>query len=155
MGFQVVLMGTGDKSIEEMILDKVNNKNYRGNCAGIIKFDEGIARRVYASSDIFIIPSRFEPCGLTQMVAMRYGAVPVVRAIGGLKDTVEEGSTGFVFEKFTQPEFLNAIKRAKTAFNDKNVWEGIVENCIKADFSWDKSAKEYVALYGKALTFSS
>ncbi|MFH1565920.1 MAG: glycogen synthase [bacterium] len=155
MGFQIVILGTGDKTIENTIISKMSDLKLSGNCAGIIKFDEGIARRVYASSDIFVIPSRFEPCGLTQMIAMRYGAVPVVRAVGGLKDTVKEGVTGFLFNEFNQIEFLSAIKRAKRVYDDKSLWEKVVSNCIMADFSWDKSAKEYVLLYGKALGFAN
>jgi len=154
MGFQVVVLGTGDRMLEDMIRSKIEEPECRGNCAGIIKFDEGVARRIYASSDIFAVPSRFEPCGLTQMIAMRYGAVPVVRSVGGLKDTVSESVSGFLFDSFDQRSLLSAMNKARRSYEDKNVWKKIVGNCISADFSWDKSAKEYILLYGKALGFS-
>ncbi|MBU1016582.1 MAG: glycogen/starch synthase [Patescibacteria group bacterium] len=154
MGFQIVILGTGDKAIENRIVSKMSEPELSGNCAGIIKFDEGVARRVYAAADFFAVPSRFEPCGLTQMIAMRYGAVPIVRAVGGLKDTVKEGETGFLFEGFNQSEFLSVIKRAKRVYDDKNLWGKIVGNCIAEDFSWDKSAQEYILLYAKALAFA-
>jgi len=155
IGFQVAVLGTGDKSLEDMITSKVADPKCVGNCAGIIKFDEGMARRIYASSDMFAIPSRFEPCGLTQMIAMRYGAVPIVRAVGGLKDTVKDNFTGFVFNTLDPNDFLAAVRRAKRAYEDTGIWRKIISNCVSADFSWDKSAREYVTLYGKALTFAN
>jgi len=155
MGFQVVVLGVGDKTLEDMLLSKMNELEFSGDCAGIIKFDEGVARRIYASSDMFAVPSRFEPCGLTQMIAMRYGAVPIVRGVGGLKDTVMDGITGFVFSGFNQSEFLGAVKRAKRVYESADLWGKVVSNCVNADFSWDKSAREYVLLYAKALKFSS
>ncbi|OGZ34559.1 MAG: hypothetical protein A2Y98_01040 [Candidatus Portnoybacteria bacterium RBG_19FT_COMBO_36_7] len=97
------------------------------------------------------MPSRFEPCGLGQMIAMRYGTVPIARAVGGLKDTIENMRAGFLFEKYESREFLNAIEKALDAFKDKTRWKQIQTNGMKKDFSWEASAKVYLCLYKKLI----
>ena len=112
--------------------------------------DEGCARRVYAGSDLFLMPSRFEPCGLGQMIAMRYGAVPVVRHTGGLADTVNDidhGGTGFVFSKPDAHDFQAALSRAINAYHDSEHWRLIQQRCMAREFSWTTSAQEYTQLY--------
>jgi starch synthase len=112
---------------------------------------------VYAGSDMFLMPSRFEPCGLGQMIAMKYGTIPIVRKTGGLADTVENLSpegrrgTGFTFEQYRSSELLFAIRRAVEAFHQPKLWKELVQRAMKQDFSWDVSAGKYVELYGKML----
>lgn len=116
------------------------------------KFDPGLAQRVYSGSDMFLMPSSFEPCGLGQLIAMRYGTIPLVRRTGGLADTVFEGQNGFVFENRSAEEFLSACRRAVATYQSKTKWRKLVESAMTADYSWKRSAKEYVRLYERALT---
>jgi starch synthase len=146
---QFVFLGTGEKKYEDALLNLT--KKYPNNFKAIIKFDEKLAHKIYAGSDIFLVPSRFEPCGLTQMIAMRYGAVPVVRETGGLKDTVSD-RVGFTFKKFNPAEFYKILERALTVYYHKpKAWRQLQINDMKQNFSWDKSAKEYLQLYKKLL----
>lgn len=120
------------------------------------RFEEKRARRIYAGADAFLMPSRFEPCGLAQMFAMRYGSLPIVRATGGLKDTVVDASrrngTGFVFEPYAADALADAIRRAEALFqNDPARWRKLQQNAMRRDFSWDASARKYVSLYGRML----
>ncbi|MBQ2221385.1 MAG: glycosyltransferase, partial [Acidaminococcaceae bacterium] len=129
-----------------------------GSVSVNILFNEGLARRVYAGADMFIMPSRYEACGLSQMIAMRYGTVPVVRETGGLKDSVinfdkyntPEGN-GFSFANFNAHELLFTIKRGLTCFAEKPLWEKIVYNAMHSDNSWNRSAQAYADLYAKVV----
>ena len=115
----------------------------------MIKFDEKLAHEIYAGSDIFLVPSRFEPCGLTQMIAMRYGNVPLVRSTGGLKDTVNN-QNGFIFKKFNSVEFYKTLQKALTIYcHQPKIWRRLQLNGMEQNFSWEKSAKEYLKLYRK------
>jgi starch synthase len=112
-----------------------------------------MAKRIYAGSDIFLMPSQFEPCGLGQMISLRFGTIPLVRETGGLADTVEnfdsktgEGN-GFVFKEYTTEAFLKAIDRALGVYRDPKLWSELVKNGMKCDFSWRSSAKHYLELY--------
>ena len=122
-----------------------------------IGFDESLAHLIEAGADIFLMPSRFEPCGLNQMYSLRYGTVPVVRAVGGLADTVTDyapgrkSSTGFVFEAYTPAALLEALKRALALFPDREKWRALQVAGMKQDHSWDRSAREYVKIYERAL----
>ena len=122
-----------------------------------IGFDESLAHLIEGAADIFLMPSRFEPCGLNQMYSMRYGTVPVVRATGGLADTVAdynaatESGTGFTFTDYSAPALLNAMERARTAFANPEIWRKLQVTGMRRDFSWDRSAREYVKLYESAL----
>lgn len=143
----LVILGLGEERFENEL------KNLTGKVHNIklkLEFNEGFARKIYASSDFFLVPSRFEPSGLTQMIAMRYGAVPVVRKTGGLADTVFDDETGIVFEQYQAEELLKAIKRALEVFKDKERLVRLQKNGMKKDFSWEKSAREYVKLYQEA-----
>ena len=151
---QLVLLGTGDKNYE-IILEKLSAK-HRNFCAKI-GFDESLAQRIYAGSDLFLMPSRFEPCGLGQMMAMRYGALPIVRATGGLKDTVidftKKGGTGFVFKNYGSAELLATIQKAIASFNNnKTSWQQAIIRGMQQDFSWTVSAKKYLTLYDELLS---
>ena len=151
-GMQVVILGTGDSYYERALVD-IANRNPGKMCA-CIDFDSGLAHTIYAASDIFLMPSLFEPCGLSQLVSMAYGSVPVVRETGGLKDTVTpyneftgEGN-GFSFANINAHEFLFITKYAADIYrHHKDVWNKLIETGMKGDYSWTKSAGEYAGLY--------
>ncbi|MBU0897895.1 glycogen synthase [Patescibacteria group bacterium] len=151
---QFVFLGTGQKEYEKILKDLA--KKYPKKFSVQLAFDEKLAHLIYAGADIFLMPSRFEPCGLGQLIAMRYGTVPVVRATGGLADTVKEvksgGGTGFVFDKYSSEAFYQKLNEALTVFYKKQqLWRQIQKTGMKQDFSWDKSAKKYFELYKKLI----
>ena len=151
---QLVVVGTGDEEYANALRELA--WRHPGSVSVNILFNEGLARRVYAGSDMFIMPSRYEACGLSQMIAMRYGTVPVVRETGGLKDSVinfdkyntPEGN-GFSFANFNAHELLFTIKRGLTCYAAKPLWEKIVYNAMHSDNSWNRSAQAYADLYTK------
>lgn len=151
-GVQVAVLGTGDTEYENAL--RYFEGKYPGTMAARIQFDPALSQRMYAGADLFLMPSLFEPCGLSQMIAMRYGTLPIVRETGGLKDTVipyncytGEG-TGFSFAHFNGDEMADAVFRAARLFwDDRAAFNGLVENAMKADFSWKRSADAYIALY--------
>ncbi|MDO8668272.1 MAG: glycogen/starch synthase [bacterium] len=146
---QFVFLGTGEKRYEEALLNLA--KKYPGKFKVLIKFDEKLAHEIYAGSDIFLVPSRFEPCGLTQMIAMRYGSVPIARATGGLKDTVN-AKVGFIFKQFAATKFYDTLQKALNIYyNRPKAWNQLKKNGMRQDFSWNKSAKEYLKLYKKLI----
>lgn len=147
---QLVVQGQGDPWLAERFRELQDT--YPTQFRFIEKFDPAFAQKVYAGSDIFLMPSSFEPCGLGQMIAMRYGTLPLVRKTGGLADTVFEGQNGFVFEERSHEEFLAACKRAIAGYDKPRVWSRLVKQAMECDFSWSRSAKEYVSLYERALT---
>lgn len=151
-GVQVAVLGTGDTEYENAL--RYFEGKYPGTMAARIQFDPALSQRMYAGADLFLMPSLFEPCGLSQMIAMRYGTLPIVRETGGLKDTVipyncytGEG-TGFSFAHFNGDEMADTVFRAARLFwDDRAAFNGLVENAMKADFSWKRSADAYIALY--------
>lgn len=153
---QLVVVGTGDEEYANALRELA--WQHPGSVSVNILFNEGLARRVYAGADMFIMPSRYEACGLSQMIAMRYGTVPVVRETGGLKDSVinfdkyntPEGN-GFSFANFNAHELLFTIKRGLTCFAEKPLWEKIVYNAMHSDNSWNRSAQAYADLYAKVV----
>ena len=124
--------------------------DHPGEIAVKLGFDNGLAHRIEAGSDMFLMPSAYEPCGLNQMYSLRYGAVPVVRATGGLNDTIEEG-TGFKFVEYSGQALLGAVRAAAAAFSDPDVWAAIVRRGMQQDFSWKTSAAAYSGLYRQLL----
>ena len=151
LNIQLVLLGTGDKKYHTFF-DKMSQK-YRDKFASYLGFNDDLAHLIEAGSDIFLMPSRYEPCGLNQMYSLMYGTVPLVRETGGLADTVEkfneksgEGN-GFVFKQYEASAFLKELKRALKTYDDKKVWAKIMKAGMKSDFSWTSSAKKYVELY--------
>lgn len=150
---QFILLGTGDNKYHVLFekMARAHPKNTSVN----LKFDATLAEKIYAGSDIFLIPSRYEPCGLGQMISFKYGAIPVVRQTGGLKDSVREfiqvtgEGNGFTFEEYKPDDFFAAIKRALSIYKNKAVWTELVKKVMGLDFSWNASAREYVKLYGK------
>lgn len=151
MKVQFVLLGTGDTKYH-VLLEKAA-KAHPKNASVNLKFDAVLAEKIYAASDLFLIPSRYEPCGLSQMISFRYGAVPVVRQTGGLKDSVVEydqktkAGTGFTFTDYRPDAFLGAIKRALYVYKNKAAWADLVKRVMALDFSWKVSAGEYIRLY--------
>ncbi len=147
----LMVLGTGDTEIETALVAKA--AAYPGRFVFSQKFDEGLAHRMYAGSDFFLMPSRFEPCGLSQMIALRYGSVPVVRRTGGLKDTVQDihsktgTGNGISFDDATPSEFLDAVRRAVRLYTDGDAFRRIQAIGMACDFSWQASAREYLALY--------
>lgn len=147
----VVALGTGEPYYEKFFRDFAYANAARFSVQ--IRYDDAMAHKIEAGSDIFLMPSRFEPCGLNQIYSLKYGTVPVVRATGGLDDTVEEwnakrnSGTGFKFERYEAQALLDAIDRALAAFWDKKQWSQLMQNGMAQNFSWDKPAREYAALY--------
>jgi starch synthase len=144
-GGQIALLGTGEKALEAAFRDL--GALHPGRVAAVIGYDEGLSHRIEAGADIFLMPSRFEPCGLNQLYSLRYGTVPIVHATGGLKDTVEDGVTGFVFQEPTAHALWLAVDRALHAYADGKEWQRMMRAGMSRDFSWEKSAREYAALY--------
>lgn len=145
MDFQAIILGTGDPKLEEAALEL--QTLFPEKIKVTTRYDAGFARQIYAGADVLLMPSRYEPCGLSQMIAMRYGCVPVVRAAGGLNDTVKQDETGFVFEKIHHMSLMAAIKSALKVFPDREKWQTMQRAGMAQDFSWQNSAKQYLALY--------
>ena len=149
---QVVVLGTGDSQYENTF--RYYENKYKGNFCAYIAYNENVAHNIYAGCDALLVPSRFEPCGLTQLIAMRYGAVPIVRETGGLKDTVqpynmfENIGNGFTFDRYESGLLYDAINRAKTLyFENRKSWDDMVIRDMNKDVSWEKSAKQYKDMY--------
>ena len=151
-GGQFVLLGTGQPSLEYDYA--LIERDHPGRAAARLRFDPVFARQIYAGADMVLIPSRYEPCGLTQMISMRYGAVPVARRTGGLADTVTDagdpGGTGFLFDEFNPWALGDALDRALSVYAHPRSWAEIQLRGMRSDFSWTRSAGEYVALYERA-----
>jgi len=142
---QFVFLGTGEKDSENQLKNLA--KKYPKKMKAKIMFDIKLAQKIYAASDMFLMPSRFEPCGLGQMIAMRYGTLPLVRETGGLADTVNK-KLGFKFKEFEPVALEKTLEKALNVYYNKpKKWLKMQKNCMKQDFSWDKSAKEYLKLY--------
>jgi starch synthase len=140
-----IVLGTGEARYQDMWKDLATR--HPGSVGVRIGFDEGLAHLIEAGADLFLMPSRFEPCGLNQMYSLRYGTVPVVRAVGGLADTVEDGKTGFVFTDYRPDALWEALSRALETFRNHRKWRAIRSAGMKQDYSWDRSAREYVRIY--------
>jgi len=152
---QFVFLGTGQKEYENIL--KKLEKQYPDKISIQAKFDISLAQQIYAGADIFLMPSRFEPCGLGQMIAMRYGTVPVVHAVGGLKDTITNyelritnyESNGFLFKAMTTKALKTTLKKALDLFKDEKAWQKLQQVGMSTDFSWNQSAQKYIKLYQK------
>ncbi len=145
VNFQAIILGTGDPKLEEAAQSLHNL--FPEKIKIELRYDASLARQVYAGSDMLLMPSRYEPCGLSQMIAMRYGCVPVVRATGGLNDTVKHGETGFVFEKAHHMSLMGAVKAGIKVYSDRERWKKIQRAGMAQDFSWENSARKYLELY--------
>lgn len=153
---QLVVLGTGDKEYEDMF--RYYEWKLKGKVSGNIYFSNNRAHKIYSAADAMLVPSRFEPCGLTQLISLRYGTVPIVRETGGLRDTVEpfniysDCGTGFSFASYDANEMLNTINYAKHIyFNHRDKWNGIAFRGMEKDYSWRNSAQEYAGLYRRLI----
>ena len=150
-GVQFVILGNGEGKYEHFFGELAVRRP--DQVAAVFKFDEALARQIYAASDIFLLPSRFEPCGTAQQIALRYGSIPIVRETGGLKDSIipfdeeTKSGNGFTFSNYNAHDLLFTIERALELYGKKDVWAQIINNAVKDDYSWKSSAKEYYALY--------
>ena len=148
---QLVILGKGEAQYEEFFTEIANQ--YQGKCRTIIAYNKDLSSKIYSGADIFLMPSKQEPCGLSQMIASKYGTVSVVRKTGGLADSIidynldNKKGNGFVFENYNAHEMLFVIKDAMFKYHDKETWTKIVKNAMKTDFSWAKSAKQYENTY--------
>lgn len=145
LDLNIILLGTGQPDIEESMRQIA--RKYKDRFRAEIHYEEEFAHELYAGSDFLLIPSHYEPCGLIQMIAMRYGTVPIAAKTGGLADSIKDGKTGFLFEKDSSSGLLSAIKRALSVYEKKDSFEAMRTSGMKEDFSWDKSAKRYRDLY--------
>ena len=148
---QIIILGTGDEVYQDFFLKKA--KDYPGRVAVSIHFSPELANKIYAGSDFFLMPSKSEPCGIAQMISLRYGTIPIVRETGGLRDSIQafnpntHKGNGVTFVHYDKEELLDAINRGLELFKDTENWETLVANAFKSDFSWKKSAKNYMNLY--------
>lgn len=151
----ICALGTGDKEYEDMF--RRLSKQFPGKVLVKIGYDNTLAHKIEAGADMFLMPSRYEPCGLNQIYSLRYGTVPIVRATGGLDDTIENWDpktgkgTGFKFTEYNADALLSAIRAALTTYKDRESWQKIMRNGMRKDYSWGASAKEYVKVYERAL----
>ena len=151
LNLQLIILGTGDKKIEKQILRF--QKKYADRISLNQTFDDTLAHMIEAGSDIFLMPSAYEPCGMNQMYSLKYGTIPIVHKVGGLSETIEEYNpdtktgNGFVFEKFTAKDMIRAVKKALRVYKKKDMWNELQRSGMQVDYSWDRSAKEYLNLY--------
>ena len=146
---QVIVLGTGEKEYEDAFI--AAEARHPENFKALIKFDRVISKKMYAGADIFLMPSKSEPCGLAQMIACSYGTIPVVRSVGGLYDSIrtygEEGANGFRFDNYNAHELLFTVKAALELYKDKKAWNALTATAKKSNFTWENSAKEYISIY--------
>lgn len=153
-GWQLVALGTGEERYHSSL--RILADRHPGQMGLNITYDERLAKEIYAGADIFLMPSHFEPCGLGQLIAMRFGTVPVVREVGGLADTVtefdseSEKGNGFKFSRYRAQDLMDTMSRAVSIYEERKKWARLMKNCMESDFSWKESARRYVALYERA-----
>ncbi|MFA4989633.1 MAG: glycogen synthase GlgA [Candidatus Omnitrophota bacterium] len=147
LDIQLVILGAGDLKYHQILQETA--AKYPKTISLNLKFDDPLAHKIYAGSDIFLMPSRYEPCGLGQLISLRYGTIPLVFKTGGLADTVNS-ENGFVFARYSARDLVKTVKKALCAFKAKTKWAALVKNALKSNFSWDVSASKYLELYAKA-----
>lgn len=147
MHLQLVILGTGDIKYHELLQDMV--KKYPKVISLHLKFDDALAHKIYAGSDILLMPSKYEPCGLGQMISLKYGTIPLVFKTGGLADTVTKDN-GFVFDKYNKDDLVKTIAEAVKAFEDKKRWDELIKRAMQCNFSWEVAANNYMRIYEKA-----
>jgi starch synthase len=152
LGAKAVAVGTGDRDVESALARR--EEELPGRFKAVLRFDAALARRIYAGVDVLVVPSRVEPCGLVQLYALRYGAVPVVHAVGGLRDTVRDGETGFFFHEPTVTALVGGVRRALDLFRSRREWARLREAGMSQDWSWNQSAAAYDRLYRDLLASS-
>jgi starch synthase len=145
LGANIAIVGKGDPALQEMLRDLF--RHYPGRMILHLGFDETLAHRIYATADLFLMPSRYEPCGLAQLIAMRYGAIPVARRTGGLADTIDHGRTGFLFNECSADALIAGVKEALAVRSDAKAWRRMIHAAMDEDFSWTRSADQYLRLF--------
>ena len=154
-GTQYIILGTGERKYHDLFTEL--SKKFPKSFSLKIAYDNKLAHLIEAGADMFLMPSKYEPCGLNQLYSLRYGTIPIVRGVGGLEDTIidytiePEHGTGFKFYDYSSKAMLDAINRALKVYKDKNTWISLIKRCMIEDFSWQRSAKEYMGLYKKAI----
>ncbi len=153
LNVQIVLLGSGDQNYEDFFREMQGR--YPGRVSATIGFIPDLAKKIYGSTDAFLMPSKSEPCGLAQMIALRYGSIPIIRETGGLKDTIKdlggENGNGFTFQSYNAHDMLGAIQRCKDLYDQPEKWQAAVLHALECDFSWDKSADAYIEMYHRVL----
>ncbi len=155
LGAQYVILGTGERKYHDLLAQLA--KQFPQSFSIRIAYDNKLAHLIEAGADMFLMPSRYEPCGLNQLYSLKYGTVPVVRGVGGLEDTIidytaqPDTGTGFKFHDYAKEAMIDAVERALSLYRNKKAWTALVKRCMAEDFSWERSAKEYVGLYKKAI----
>ncbi|MDK2981494.1 MAG: starch synthase [Chloroflexota bacterium] len=153
LDWNLVVLGTGDPDYEKTLMDL--QERYPQRLRVFLEFNAALSHQLYAGGDIFLMPSRYEPCGLSQMIAMRYGCIPLTRAVGGLRDTIDDVSaqtrTGFLFEEASREAFIAALRKALRVYHDPATWQRIQVRAMAQDFSWENSAAQYLQLYQSLL----
>jgi len=155
-GTQYIILGTGERRYHDLLTEL--SRKFPHSFSIKIAYDNQLAHLIEAGADMFLMPSRYEPCGLNQLYSLKYGTIPIVRGVGGLEDTIidytqsPDSGTGFKFYEYTDDALLNAIQRALKIFYEKDIWASLMKRCMQSDFSWERSAKEYIGLYEKAIT---
>ena len=151
LDLQLVILGTGNPDFERRLAEAASF--YPGKASVMLRFDDALSRRIYSGSDIFLMPSRYEPCGLGQLIALRYGSVPLVHATGGLADTIIDPddspatANGFIFNAYRHASMLTGLGRALAAYRETGTWQKIMRAGMDRDMSWQKAAEQYVDLY--------
>jgi starch synthase len=156
LGIQFVLLGSGEDHYQRLFAEL--KMRYPQQTAANIGFNVELAQKIYAGSDIFMMPSRFEPCGLSQMISLRYGTIPLVRAVGGLADTIKDYNVdkdtgnGFSFKPYQTEALLDTVRRAVTIYRQRpELWRRLMVRAMSSDYSWERSAREYVEIYRGAI----
>lgn len=154
-GAQFVVLGTGERKYHDLLTGLA--KKFPRSFSVKIAYDNGLAHLIEAGADMFLMPSKYEPCGLNQLYSLKYGTVPVVRGVGGLEDTITDytedpgSGTGFKFYAYTEEAFIDSVQRAFAVYKNSSAWQTLMLRCMAQDFSWERSAKEYIELYRKAV----
>jgi starch synthase len=156
LGCKFVVLGTGEEDYENFFIEM--QRKYPDTVSANITFDQPLARKIYSGADVFLMPSQSEPCGLAQMICMRYGTVPIVRETGGLRDTVVdcggEDGNGFTFKSYNAHDMLASCRRAVELYRDTDAWNALVKHDMQQDFSWDKASQDYIKLYDEIVSWN-